>query len=223
LIMWQMLADNAGILGEKKTLEIINEMAKILTIVAEGQTIEMQFIVEKKFDKTEQDYYKIVDAKSGMYTTTGPLKLGAIVAGAKPEQLKVIEEFGTPWGRAFQIQDDVLNLAAGKEWGKAIGDDILEGKLTLILIHLLKTCTSQEKKKIVEIYKKSHDVKTGEDVLFVLDLMNKYGSIEYAKKKSLEFAAQSKKIFDSKFTFLKEGPAKDALRATIDFVAKRKF
>jgi hypothetical protein len=53
--------------------------------------------------------------------------------------------------------------------------------------------------------------------------MKKYGSLEYGKKKSFEFAAQAQRIFDTRFSFLKEGPAKEGLRAAVDFVVKREL
>ncbi|MEM5814334.1 MAG: polyprenyl synthetase family protein [Candidatus Aenigmatarchaeota archaeon] len=224
IIMWKILTDNREVLGEEMTFRVMDYFNNMLLVTAEGQSIEMVWTDDKTLSMTEEDYYKIVDTKAGLYTITGPMSLGAMIAGATQEQLKLLERFGLPFGRAFQIQDDVLNLTGDpKKYGKEIGGDILEGKRTLMLIHLLKHCSAAEKEKIKEIYARPRERKTQSDVSEALSLMKKYGSIEYARKKSFEFAAQAQRIFDTKFTFLKEGPAKEGLRAAVDFVVKREL
>jgi geranylgeranyl diphosphate synthase type II len=224
MIMWKILADNREILGDRLTFEVIDEFYRMLLITAEGQAIEMRWVEDRTLSMTEEDYYKIVDTKAGLYTITGPMRLGAMIAGATPEQLKLLDEFGLPFGRAFQIQDDVLNLTADvKKYGKEIGGDIWEGKRTLMLVHLISHCSQDEREKVKAIYARPREHKAQADVDYVLNLMRKYGSIEYARNRSFEFAGQAQRIFDSKFTFLKEGPGKEGLRATVDFVVKREL
>ncbi|MEM5872558.1 MAG: polyprenyl synthetase family protein [Candidatus Aenigmatarchaeota archaeon] len=222
MIMWKMLSDNSKVLGFEKAKKVFDLMYEILLYTCEGQYLDISWIVYKKVDITEEEYYKMIDAKAGAYSIYGPIQLGATVAGATQEQVNSIKEWGIPFGRAFMIHDDVLNLTASKEkYGKEIGGDILEGKRTLILIHLLKNCTKEEKKKVIDIYLKNRDEKTEEEKNYVMDLMKKYGSIEYAHKKSLEFAEQAKKLFDKNTSMLKDSFAKKAIRAGIDFVVTR--
>jgi geranylgeranyl diphosphate synthase type II len=224
MIMWKILADNREVLGSDLTFKIIDEFYRMLLITAEGQAIDMKWVEDKTLGMTEEDYYKIVDTKAGLYTITGPMRLGAMIAGARPEQLKFLDEFGLPFGRAFQIQDDVLNLAGDpKKYGKEIGGDILEGKRTLMLVHLISHCSQNERELVKATYGKTREEKLQADVEYVLNLMKKYGSIDYARDKSFEFAAQAQRIFDTKFSFLKDGPAKDGLRAAVDFVVKREL
>jgi len=224
MIMWKILADNKEILGDELTFKLLNEFYRVLLTTAEGQAIEMRWVEDKTLNMTEKDYYRIVDTKTGLYTITGPMKFGAMIAGATQERLKLLDEFGTPFGRAFQIQDDLLNLTADvKKYGKEIGGDILEGKRTLMLIHVLGKCSKDEKENIKKIYAEPREKKTQSDVQYILNLMKRYGSLEYGKKASLEFAAQAQRIFDTKFSFLKEGPAKDGIRAAVDFVVKREL
>ena len=78
-----------------------------------------------------------------------PLRLGAIIAGAPSRDIEAFSKVGKPFGTAFQIQDDLLNLV-GEEgrYGKEIGGDVYEGKRTLPLLHLFKhsknSCWSAE-------------------------------------------------------------------------------
>ena len=222
MIMWKMLRDNDKVLGEEKAKKIFDLMYNVLLLTCEGQYIDISWIVHKKIDIAEEKYYEMVDAKAGAYTIYGPMQLGAIVAGAPDEQINSIKEWGIPFGRAFMIHDDVLNLTADKEkYGKEIGGDVLEGKRTLILIHLIRNCSKEEKKKVIEIYLKRREEKTNEEKNYVINLMKKYGSIGYAHQKSLEFANEAKKIFDKNTSILKDSFAKRAIRDGMDFVVKR--
>jgi len=224
MIMWKILADNRDVLGDKKAFDILNYFNDMLLVTAEGQAIEMRWVEDKTLGMKEEDYYKIIDTKAGLYTITGPMVMGAMIADARQDQLNLLDEFGLPFGRAFQIQDDVLNLVADeKKYGKEIGGDILEGKRTLMLVHLMSKCDGKEKEKLKAIYAEPREKKTQGDVQYVLALMRKYGSIEYARKRSFEFAAQAQRIFDTKFSFLKEGDAKQGMRAAVDFVVKREL
>lgn len=77
---------------------------------------------------------KIVDAKTGKYTTIRPLEIGASLAGAQTAQLQALAEFGKYLGRAFQYRDDLLGVfGSPQKTGKPAGDDIREGKLTALI------------------------------------------------------------------------------------------
>jgi len=222
VIMWKMLMDNNEILGYEKTAKICDFMYDLLIRTCEGQYLDISWIVHRKVDITEQEYYKMVDAKAGAYTIYGPLQMGAIVAGTSDKTVGSIREWGIPFGRAFMIHDDVLNLTADRDrYGKEIGGDILEGKRTLILINLLENCTKKEKKRVMGIYLKKRKEKTDEERNYVMDLMNRYKSIEYAHQKSLEFAAKAKSTFDEKTRDLEDSFAKKAIRTCISFVVER--
>lgn len=222
VIMWKMLRNSERILGNERAKKVFDLMYDLLIRTCEGQYLDISWIVHKKVDISEKEYYEMVDAKAGAYTIYGPIQLGAVVAGASDTQVDSIKDWGIPFGRAFMIHDDVLNLIADKQkYGKEIGGDIFEGKRTLILIHLLKNCSNKEKKKVIKIYLKTREDKTDEERSYVIDLMKKYGSIDYVHKKSLEFANEAKRIFDKHTSILRDSFAKEAIRAGIDFVVKR--
>jgi len=221
IIMWKMLRDNEKVLGPQKTYEIMDEFYKMLMRTTLGQTAEIKWTQENRMDMTDDDVIFILDGKTSYYTIAGPLRLGAIVAGATQDQLTEIFKLGVPLGRAFQIRDDLLNLVGEREkYGKEIGGDILEGKRTLMLVHLLRTAQGEDKEKMLEILKKPRDEKTAEDVGFAIDLMNKYGSIEYGKKMAEKFTNEALDAFE-KMSFYKPGKARDQLKAGITFMLTR--
>ena len=222
VIMWKMLMDNCEMLAAEKARKIFNLMYDILLRTCEGQYLELSWIKNCEIELTESEYYKMIDRKSGAYSIYGPLQLGAAVAGATDDEIKSIKKWGTPFGRAFMIHDDVLNLIGDrKAYGKEICGDILEGKRTLVLIHLLKHCSVEEKNSVLEIYLKSRKDKTEEERNYVFRLMKDYGSIDYAHTKSLEFAEKATKIFEEKTSNLEDSFARTAIKAAIDFVVSR--
>ncbi|MGO0604612.1 polyprenyl synthetase family protein [Brevibacterium linens] len=78
--------------------------------------------------------WEVLSFKSAKYSVEQPLLLGAALAGADSEQLKEISAFGLPLGQAFQLRDDVLGIAGDPEaTGKPAGDDIREGKRTVLI------------------------------------------------------------------------------------------
>lgn len=222
IIMWKMLVDNTELLGSEKTKKIFDLMQNILLHTCEGQYLELSWIIHKRFDIIEEEYYKMIDVKSGAYSIYGPIQLGATVAGAKDEQIDSLRKWGIPLGRAFMIADDVLNLTGDKaKYGKEIGGDILEGKRTLMLIHLLNNCSKEEKEKVIDTYSKKREEKTEKERDYILDLMKRYGSIDYANTRAIEFANEAKRIFVQSTSSLKDSFAKRAIETCIDFVVTR--
>ena len=77
--------------------------------------------------------------KTATYTIDGPLKMGAILAGASPKQIQAFEGYAIPVGKAFQLQDDILGLYGDAEkLGKPVGSDLQEGKHTLLIVKALE-------------------------------------------------------------------------------------
>lgn len=98
--------------------------------------IKAELLSPEKISGTEilEIAEKIVDAKTGKYTTIRPLEIGASLAGATERQLNSLADFGKYLGRAFQYRDDLLGVfGSPKETGKPAGDDIKEGKLTALI------------------------------------------------------------------------------------------
>jgi len=221
---WEVLLKNKEILGEEKTFELLKECVMAGWELVEGQTLELSWVKNKKWDITEEDYFKMCAKKTSWYTCISPLRMGAIIANAKPECLEFLIEFGLNLGIAFQIQDDVLNLLGEeKKYGKEIGGDIYEGKRTLMLIHLLKSCKPKEKSKIIRIMNKERYEKTVDEVKHITTLMKKYGSIQYAKEKAFMSLEKAKKIYREKIeNHLLEEPKK-ILEALIQFIIERSF
>jgi geranylgeranyl diphosphate synthase, type II len=222
IMMWKILNDNREILDEKTTFRVLNEFARFLNVTAIGQHIELYTTLKRGLEGlTDKDYEDIVFGKTCEYTINGPLRLGAIIAGQSDKVLEKISEFAIPLGKGFQIRDDLLNIIGeGSVYGKEIGGDIFEGKRTLMLIHLINNTKGEEHDKVIQIMKKAREEKTADEVKYIIDLMKKRGSIEYAEKKAEGFASDAKEIFRRNFPDVKN---KEMFEAAIEFFAvKRK-
>jgi len=92
---------------------------------------------------------KIAQYKSGKYSIERPLQFGGALAGANSKILESYSEYGLPLGEAFQLRDDILGIFGKSDvTGKPSGDDIREGKRTLLIAMTLEGCNPVQKSKI---------------------------------------------------------------------------
>jgi len=224
VMMWKVLQDNFKVVGVKKAKAIINEFYWMLNRALLGQTVEMKWTQENKIDLTDEDIFFILASKTAYYTIAGPMRLGAILAGASRKQLDLIYQFGQFLGRCFQIKDDLLDLTSDfSGLKKQMGNDIYEGKRTIMLMHLFRTIKGEDKKRLVKIMKKKRSEKTKSEVKWIVKMMEKYGSLDHGQQLAEKLAKQAKKFFDDNLVFLSRQPARKQLRSGIDFILERKY
>jgi octaprenyl-diphosphate synthase len=121
---------------KERSLEIIDILTRVTRKMTEGELIQLTRV--GKLDISEDDYFDILRRKTA-YLFAACCEVGAILGGAKQPEKEALRDFGMHLGIAFQLSDDILDLTARTEnLGKAAGSDLLEGKLTLSLIYLLK-------------------------------------------------------------------------------------
>lgn len=224
ILMWQVLNQNLSELELEFTKKINQEFFTMLNRTILGQTIEIKWAQENRFDLSIEDILLILESKTGYYTIAGPMRLGAILAGANQKQLESIYRFGVMLGRSFQIVDDLLDITsdfAGQK--KQQGNDIYEGKRTIMLVHLLNNIDSENKKKLHQILSKSRQQKTNQEVIWIIDQMKNVGSLDYSRKLVTEYAQEATKIFENDLQFIKKEPFRSQIKSGIDFIVNRKF
>src|SRR5262249_26386556 len=138
-------------LGLARTLAMINEIIRMCRESLEGQAIELGWIRKRLVPARDAAYIKMVTKKTSWYTCQSPCRLGAKAGGhTRPRELDLIGNVFREVGIAFQIQDDVLNLIGEEDlYGKEALGDLLEGKRTLMLIHLMRTVPKRHRAKLV--------------------------------------------------------------------------
>jgi geranylgeranyl diphosphate synthase type II len=148
----QPLLDNIARVGLGAALRILRAVAHMTRRTVEGQAVELGWVRSNAWRLGDEDYLAMVELKTSWYSFITPLHVGAIAAGARPEQLPVLEVLGRHLGAAFQITDDLLNLRADPEdYGKEIGGDLWEGKRTLMLLHALRHAAEPERRAALDV------------------------------------------------------------------------
>jgi geranylgeranyl diphosphate synthase type II len=199
LAMWRMLKDYTAKEGLSKGIRLFDKFYEILDMTVEGQYLDIKFTRETRQIglATEKMYFDIVDRKTSCYSVYGPMQLGATVANQNAAVMKALKEIGNPAGMAFQIVDDVLDITANeKEFGKQRYGDLYEGKLTLIMLHAYGQATRAERLKVDRIYKKARKNKTKEEIDFLVYLIEKYGSADYAYKLAMKYGEKSQSAIE---------------------------
>jgi geranylgeranyl diphosphate synthase type II len=148
----QPLLDNVERVGLGPALRILRAVAHMTRRTVEGQAVELGWVRSNTWQLGDADYLAMVELKTSWYSFITPLQVGAIAAGAPPEQLAPLEVLGRHLGAAFQITDDLLNLRADPEdYGKEIGGDLWEGKRTLMLLHSLREADDRECRAALDV------------------------------------------------------------------------
>ena len=141
-------------------------------------------------------------------------RLGAMFAGGTPEQVDAMDRFGRCIGTAFQIQDDLLDLTGDvREVGKTLGIDVEKGKLTLPLIHFLRTAPLEHRELLKSILRGDDPDKSDR----VRNLIRPSASLDYARAKAAGLVAEARACLE----VLPPSAARDALDRSALFVTHR--
>lgn len=144
-------------------------------------------------------------------------KLSALIAGASDKQIEAIGRFAESVGVGFQIQDDILNLE-GEKFGesKGVGEDIHEGKRTLMVIHCLENAPEAAARRLTEIL--GMHTSDQELVQEAIGIIRSTGSIDFARDRAKQIV---KDAWTEVETLLPESLARKKLQAFADFLIER--
>ncbi len=180
-LCYEALKENKGLLGVERAWKIFEEIAELCVVLAEGQAMDLAF--KEGREMSESEVIETLRKKTAKLFAVSA-KSGAIAGGAPYE---TAEDLGGAWediGIAFQIRDDILNVVGEEEkYGKRIGEDIAEGKPTLLLINCLEHCEAREKETIYECFHNYDKAK----IEAVVNLFKKYGSIDYSEEIAMQY------------------------------------
>ncbi len=223
LLAVETVLRNIERLGLARTLALIDEIIRMCRELLEGQAIELGWIRKGIVPTRDADYINMVTKKTSWYTCRSPCRLGAIAAGhTRPLELDLIGDAFKEVGVAFQIQDDVLNLVGEEDlYGKETLGDLLEGKRTLMLIHLMRTVGKRERARLLRWLGPSRGERTLTESRDVVDRMMRDGSIEYARRTAARHAARAEKLFEETLCFIPESEDKAILRQVIHYANTR--
>ncbi|MCX6767294.1 MAG: polyprenyl synthetase family protein [Candidatus Micrarchaeota archaeon] len=209
------LMKNRRKLGAEKTADAYEIYVQEMINVSYGQAFDIWWHKGKK-EPSEAEYLQMCAYKTGCLARMAA-KLGALLAGGSEKQIEAFGSFAEAIGVAFQIQDDILNLV-GEEFakGKGVGEDIHEGKMTLLVIHALKNADKKGAARLREIL----GMHTGDEKLIgeAIAVIKGAGSAEYAKKTASGMVSEA---WEKLAPMLPESAAKQKLKAFAAYLIER--
>ena len=216
------LMGNRRLLGPELAWRILEEVEHMVRQSVEGQALELGWVHDNACELTDDDYLRMTFKKTCWYTCIHPCRIGALIGARGEVDVNRFNRFGYYMGAAFQIRDDVLNLIGEHaKYGKEIGGDVLEGKRTLILIHLLRHCSAGEKKRIRQFLQAPRDRHRAGDAEWVFRLMQTYGSIDHANSAARNLAGAALHEFAVAYGQLPETEDKQFVHDIILYMIER--
>jgi octaprenyl-diphosphate synthase len=197
---------------QERNFRILDALIELTQQMVEGELLQME-----KLGKliSLQEHFDLIYRKTACLFSVC-MRLGGILGGATAEQEEKLGQYGRDLGMAFQIVDDVLDLTASESvLGKPVASDLREGKVTMSVIHALSHCTTEEKNKIDTVLRDRafNGVTHGQ----ILDILNRYGSLDAANARAVEYAESARKAI----CHFPDSEIKRALLWAPDFVVAR--
>ena len=200
---------------EDGNLEILKLLSSTSTQIAQGEILQLQH--KGEIDMLEETYLKIISSKTATLFAAAT-KVGAILSNTEGREKDALDFYGKNIGLTFQIADDTLDYNSElKLFGKKVGKDFFEGKVTLPIILLFQKIDSIERKKIDNFFKQ--EIRSDADLSYTLNLIKKNNIISECYKKAdyfINLASNSLSIFE-------ESKEKIILEKLTSFSLERNF
>ena len=188
---FEMMVDD----GSQEVLKILSSVS---SEIAQGEILQLQF--EKQIDMVEKNYLDIITAKTASLFGAS-MRVGGCINDRTNKEKEALESYGRNLGICFQITDDILDYSSKEKiFGKKIGNDFIEGKITLPIILLFQKASVKEREMLNQYF--TQKIRTENEFNQVLKLINKYNVIETCKKRADYFsnvASDSLSIFEKNF------------------------
>jgi len=211
-----LFAKSFSIMVRAGNLRILEVLSDATTQMAEGEVL--QLISTCDLDLDEERYLAVVRNKTAILIDAA-CRCGGILGGVNQEREQALADFGMDLGIAFQLMDDALDYVAEEaEFGKARGHDLAEGKMTLPLIHALRSCNAGERERVAEIIEEDEEELSDAGLAYVIELIERYDGIGYTRRRAGELIERAKQ----RLTLFDSGPEREALSDLADYVVSRR-
>jgi geranylgeranyl diphosphate synthase type II len=222
LVGYGHLRRNRGLLGSALAERIGEEFDEMSRHTVDGQAIELGWRVENRLDLTPDDYLHLVMKKTCWYTTVTPMRVGALIGSRGTAPLAPMVRFGFHLGAAFQIRDDILDLEGDPdEFGKQPLGDLLEGKRTLMLLHLWAAADPPVRHLLATHLGRPARERTAEDAAAIVAAMQAHGSLSFAREFARGVAADALDAFEEAFAGVPDTPARRFVRDLVPYMVER--
>ena len=180
---------------EDGNIEVLKLLSSTSSKIAQGEVLQLQH--KGEVDMLEETYLKIISAKTAELFAAAT-KVGAILSNSNKKEKDALEFYGRNLGLTFQIADDTLDYNAElKLFGKKIGQDFFEGKITLPIILLYQKLEIKEKNNLINMFSK--DTRDKDDLDKTIASINKHKIINECYQKAqhyINLASNSLSVFE---------------------------
>jgi octaprenyl-diphosphate synthase len=196
----------------ERSLPILDILTNVTRKMTEGELLQLTLLGHA--DVTEAQYLDVLKRKTA-YLFSASCEIGAILGGASEKQQTALRDYGLNLGTAFQLIDDLLDFTSSEDaLGKAVGADLLGGKVTLPLIYL-RDAEPQMLEIIQTLLRGArYDGVRPEDLR---EAMVRTGALEKARARADEYAEQARTALDN----LPDSEYCDSLRALPSYILNR--
>ena len=216
------LRDNRRRLGSRLASRLGDEFELMARRTLAGQARELGWRRDAAFDLSPDDYLDLIMHKTCWYTTIHPLRVGSLIGSMGRFDLDSLVRFGFYLGAAFQIRDDLLNLVGDEaKYGKESCGDLYEGKRTLMVIHLLREARGDERRAVQRFLAMERPQRTPGDVAGMVELMRRYGSLDFARAFGLGIAEAATDAFEVAFAKVPDSPERRFIHDLIAWMLER--
>lgn len=204
-----------NLLSDIGNIRIFRLMSKMTNVMSEGEVFQLMKCGDTSL--TEEEYLSIVEKKTAVLISSA-CESGAVLGGAPESRARALGQYGHDIGMAFQITDDTLDYMAREEdFGKSIGKDLEEGKMTLPLIYTLSHCPPSRRERMkTAIEKKDLSYET---IRNIFEVVQKSGGIDYSLQRAEQFITQAQ----NRLNVFPTGPEKEHLTAVAGYILSRKI
>ena len=193
---------------------IVRNLAELGRSLSNGEILQLTNIQNSVI--SEDVYYEVIGQKTAALFESCAV-VGAISVGASEENIEAARKFGRFIGIIFQIRDDIFDYYDSKEIGKPTGNDMLEGKLTLPIIHALQSQPNDRMKRLADQVKGGNV--SQQEIAELVDYAKTQGGIDYAEQRMEQFAAEARLFIDQ---YVTDENLKNAFHAYLVFVIQRR-
>ena len=188
-------------------------LAATCTRICEGQALDVDF--ERRSEVLPEEYLKMIEHKTAvLYGAAAAVP--AVLLGGDEETVDALYGFGVDAGRAFQIQDDVLDLTVPSDrLGKQRGSDLVEGKETLITLHARQQGVDVD--ALVET--ESVEDVTDEEIDAAVERLREAGSIDYARDTARELIDEAQ----AELSVLPDNESRELLSELAEYLITRGY
>lgn len=209
-----LLSKSVLLSTDHKDYDLLGVISRTIREMSEGELLQLE--KARKLDITEDVYYEIIRQKTATLIAAC-CEIGVLSNNAGEELAGKMMDFGTYTGMAFQIKDDLFDFLTSNVIGKPVGIDIKEQKMTLPLIHTLRTANEKDRKYYFNTIKRhNNDQKRVKELI---SFVKSSGGLEYAVSVMKDFQQKAKDILNE----FPDSEAKHSLHIMLDYVIERKF